>query len=94
MLVHLQLLDKVLTIVRKNKQMKATQNIRTLVPYGGVKQIAEKLGLTQQAVSLALKAGRPSHPAVQEAMRLAEASGALIAAQSLAKLPSPVAQAA
>ncbi|MGI4867487.1 MAG: hypothetical protein ACRYFZ_26445 [Janthinobacterium lividum] len=68
--------------------MKATgQNIRSFVPYGGVKKIAAKLGITQQAVSLALKAGKPSHAAVQEALRMAKESGAIEAAQTLATIP-------
>lgn len=74
--------------------MKAVgQDIRALVPRGGVAQIAGELGVTPQAVSLALKAAKPNHPAVIAALKLAETSGSLAAAQQLAKL-APVAQAA
>jgi DNA-binding phage protein len=62
-------------------------NVSGLVPHGGMKKIAEKLGITSQAVSLALKAGKPSHPAVQEVLRMAKESGAIEAAQILATLP-------
>jgi predicted transcriptional regulator len=64
------------------------KNIRSLVPRGTVTALAKELGITPQAVSLALKAGRPSHPAVQAALALAEASGAIAAAQVLATLPT------
>jgi predicted transcriptional regulator len=74
--------------------MKANEiNIRSIVPRGGVARIAKELGITAQAVSLALKAAKPSHPAVRLALSMAEASGALVAAQQLAKL-TPIAQAA
>jgi hypothetical protein len=68
-------------------------NIRGIVPHGGMKLIAEKLGMTAQAVSLALKVAKPNHPAVRLALQMAEESGTLVAAQQLAKL-TPIAQAA
>ena len=64
-----------------------------MVGYGGAKAIANKLGLSQGAVSAALRRGSPGHPAVQEALRMARESGAIEAAQTLATLPT-VAQAA
>ena len=68
-------------------------NIPDLLPHGSMGEIAQQLGITKQAVSLALKAGKPGHPAVRLALTMAEASGALAAAQQLAKLTA-VAQAA
>ena len=61
-------------------------NIADLISHGGMREIAQALGITSQAVSLALKAAKPSHPAVRLALKMAEASGALDAAQQLAKL--------
>jgi RIO-like serine/threonine protein kinase len=51
--------------------------INELLQHGDIQRIATKLGLGKQAVSKALKKGRPGHPAVQEAVRMAHASGAL-----------------
>ena len=65
-------------------------DLRTLLARGDMSKIGEKLGVTRQAVSLALKEGKPSHPAVKEALRIARESGALAAAQDLATL-SPAA---
>lgn len=59
-----------------------------MVGYGGVKAIAEKLGISQGATSAALKRGRPGNPAVVEALRLAKENGGLEAAQTLATLKS------
>ncbi|MFD1873878.1 hypothetical protein [Hymenobacter bucti] len=74
--------------ISKFKHMKTEgQNIRALVPHGGVKKIAQELGITQQAVSLALKAGKPSHPAVRLALSKAKDSGTIEAAQTLATIP-------
>ena len=68
--------------------MSSKNNISQLVPYGGMKKIAEKLGITSQAVSLALKGGKPGNRVVQEALKMAKESGALEAAQTLASLPN------
>lgn len=68
--------------------MSAKKNLSQLVGYGGVKAIAEKLSLLPGTVSAALRRGSPGHPAVREALKLAEASGALTAAQQLATLPT------
>lgn len=65
---------------------KPTLNLSHMVGYGGVKTIAEKLGLSQGAASAALRRGSPGHPVVREALRMAEESGALSAAQTLATL--------
>lgn len=59
-----------------------------LLPRGAVKHIAETLGLTGPAVSIALRGANPGHPAVREAMRMAEESGALATSQKLATLTS------
>jgi predicted transcriptional regulator len=65
-----------------------TQNIRRLLPHGSVTALAKKLGISTTAVSKALKTGKPSHPAVQEATLIAQASKALATAQALAALAS------
>lgn len=68
--------------------MSSKNKLASLVPHGEMSKIADKLGITKQAVSLALKAGKPSHPAVQEALRIAKDSGAIEAAQTLATIPN------
>lgn len=62
-------------------------NLVPFVPHGGMTQIASKLGISLQAVSKALKSGRPGNSAVQEALRMAKESGAIEAAQTLATIP-------
>lgn len=57
-----------------------------MLPYGGVGTIAKKLGLSKGATSAALRRGNPGHPAVQEAIRMAEISGAVKTAQALASI--------
>ena len=64
------------------------QDLKRLLPRGAVAQIAAKLGLSSKAVGLALKSGKPGHPAVQRALAMAEKSGALAAASALARLSS------
>lgn len=68
--------------------MTTKNNISRLLPRGGVRAIAEKLGLSPGTASTAIRRGHPGHPAVQEALKMAEASGALAAAQKLATLPN------
>ena len=72
--------------------MQEKNNLAQLVPRGGMGKIAAKLGITSQAVSLALKAAKPNHPAVLEALKMAEECGTLAAAQTiagLARTPAP-----
>jgi hypothetical protein len=66
--------------------MDVKTNISSLLSPGDVGAIARKLGLSTTATSAAIKRANPGHPAVREALRIAEASGALAAAQQLAKL--------
>ena len=67
--------------------MQATQtDLRRLLPHGGLSVIAKSLGITRQAVSDALKTGRPGNRVVVEALRMAKESGSLEAAQDLATL--------
>lgn len=73
--------------------MSTKSNLSRLLDRGAINQIAKKLGITHGTASTAIRRGNPGHPAVREALKLAEASGALAAAQQLAKL-TPVAQAA
>ena len=58
-----------------------------LLGYGEVSIIAKKLNLSPSATSAAIRRGNPSHPAVKEALRLAQENGALATAQLLASLP-------
>ena len=66
---------------------KPSFQIRDLLPRGSLGLIAAKLGLSRQAVSAALLTGKPGHPAVVEALRMARQSGSLDAAQTLMRLP-------
>lgn len=66
--------------------MENKNNISSLLGPGDVGAIAKKLGLSTCAASAALRRARPGHPVVREALRIAEASGALAAAQKLATL--------
>ena len=66
--------------------MKQKINISNLLAPGDVGRIAMKIGLSTCATSAAIKRANPGHPAVREALRIAEESGALAAAQQLAKL--------
>lgn len=63
-----------------------TPNLQRLLQHGAITALAKKLNISTTAVSRALKTGKPSHPAVQEAIRMAQASGALATAQALATL--------
>jgi hypothetical protein len=76
------------TSTKFNPMEPNTKNLQRLLPHGAVTSLAKKLGISTTAVSQALKTGKPSHPAVQEAVRMAQASGALATAQALAKLAS------
>ena len=62
------------------------KNLKHLLPYGSMRAIAKKLGVSTPAVSQALKQGRPGNRIVQEAVRMAQESGALTTAQALASL--------
>jgi DNA transposition AAA+ family ATPase len=64
----------------------STQKLQRLLPHGSVTILARKFGISTPAVSKALKDGKPSSRVVQEALRMAESSGALAAAQTLATL--------
>lgn len=66
--------------------MEPKTNISTLLAPGDVGAIAKKLGLSTCAASAAIRRANPGHPAVREALKLAEASGALAAARTLATL--------
>lgn len=57
-----------------------------LLPRGAMKQIAEKLNLSGAAVTVALQNAKPGHPAVTEAVRMVQESGAVNTAQVLASL--------
>ena len=66
-------------------QVKATE-LAQLLPHGAQVEIAKKLGISRQAVGLALSKAKPGHPAVVEALRIARETGALGAAQDMATL--------
>jgi hypothetical protein len=61
--------------------------ISRLLGYGEVSIIAKKLNLSPGAASAAIRRGNPGHPAVKEALLLAQENGAIATAQLLAKLP-------
>ena len=67
--------------------MKAKSTIAQLLPQGAVRDIAKQLGLSPSTTSTAIRKGRPSHPAVQEALRRIENSGVITIAEKLAALP-------
>jgi hypothetical protein len=73
--------------------MESKTNISSLLAPGDIGVIAVELGLSHSATAAAIRRGQAGHPAVRLALKKAEASGALAAAQQLAKL-TPVAQAA
>lgn len=73
--------------------MEPKTSISNLLSPGDIGIIAKELGLSHGATAAAIRRGFPGHPAVRAALKMAEASGALAAAQQLAKL-APVAQAA
>lgn len=62
------------------------ENLKRFLARGSISAIAKKLGISSAAVSRALKDGRPASRVVQEALRMAEESGALVTAQKLAAL--------
>ena len=66
--------------------MDKSRDIASLLAPGDIGTIAKKLNLSHGAASSAIRRGKPGHPAVREALMLAEASGALAAAQKLATL--------
>jgi len=63
-------------------------NVAELLRHGDIQRIATKLGLGKQAVSKAIRKGKPGHPAVQEAIRMAHASGALETRALMQNTPS------
>ncbi|RZK32959.1 MAG: hypothetical protein EOO61_16240 [Hymenobacter sp.] len=68
-------------------------NLSSLLAPGDISTIARELGLSPGTAAAAIRRGNPGHAAVRLALQKAEDSGALAAAQQLAKL-TPVAQAA
>ena len=61
-------------------------SIRYIPPHGGMATIVRKFGITHQAVSQALRVARPGNPVVQEAIKMAKESGAVVAAKFLANI--------
>ena len=57
-----------------------------LLPSGSIKQMADEAGVTLQAVSNALRKGKPTNRFVQQALRIAKECGSLEAAQMLASI--------
>ena len=62
------------------------KTISSLLAPGDIGAIAKGLGLSHGAAAAAIRRGNPGHPAVREALIIAEKSGALAAAQKLATL--------
>ena len=73
--------------------MEPNKTLTSLLAPGDIGAIAKELGLSHSAAAAAIRRANPGHPATRAALALAEASGALAAAQQLAKL-IPLAQAA
>lgn len=80
-------------ITSKCNVMKPNKTLTSLLAPGDIGIIAREVGISHAAAAAAIRRGQPGHPAVRAALTKAEASGALAAAQQLAKL-TPVAQAA
>jgi hypothetical protein len=57
-----------------------------LLPHGAIKQIADKLGVSSSAAAAAIRKGKPSHPAVAEAVRMVQESGVLAIRDAVAVL--------
>lgn len=72
--------------INKCRAMEIKNAISSLLSYGDITAIAGKLKLSPGATSAALRRGNPGHPAVREAVRMAQESGALATAQALASL--------
>ncbi len=70
----------------KVNTQQCSSDLKRLLPRGALAQIGTELGLSRQAVGLALKAGKPGHPAVQRALAMALESGAIAAAGTLSRL--------
>lgn len=66
--------------------MENDKGISALLAPGDIGAIAKQLNLSHGAASSAIRRGLPGHPAVRLALERAEQSGALAAAQQLAKL--------
>lgn len=66
--------------------METRKKLTSLLAPGDIGTIANDLGLSHGATAAAIRRGNPGHKAVREALRIAEASGALAAAQKLATL--------
>jgi hypothetical protein len=65
--------------------MGTKNSISGLLAYGDIGAIAEKVGLSLSATSAAIKRGNPGHPAVREAVRIVQQTGALSTAQVIAE---------
>jgi len=63
-------------------------DIRHLLPRGSMQAIAQKLGISRQAVSQAMKIAKPNNPAVQEATKIVGKAGTLDTARILAAIKS------
>jgi predicted transcriptional regulator len=61
-------------------------SLKSLLPHGSISAIAKSLGISTPAVSKALKQGKPGNRVVQEAVRIAQETGALSTAKALASL--------
>ena len=66
--------------------MESNKTLTSLLAPGDIGTIAKKLELSHGAAAAAIRRANPGHPAVREALHMAEKSGALAAAQKLATL--------
>ncbi len=66
--------------------MEPKKTLTSLLARGDIGNISTHLGLSHAATAAAIRRGNPGHPAVREALKMAEESGALAAAHKLAAL--------
>lgn len=71
-----------MTVVNQKK-------LADLLPHGSQSAIAEKLGITKQAVGRAIQKEKPNHPAVIEALAIIKARGIADADKELSQILSP-----
>lgn len=84
--IHLLYNIQLIPTNNKCSIMEPNKTLVSLLAPGDIGIIAKGVGLSHSAAAAAIRRGNPGHPAVREALKLAEQSGALAAAQQLAKL--------
>ncbi|TGE21511.1 hypothetical protein E5K00_14590 [Hymenobacter aquaticus] len=72
--------------MKPSEPKKSVPDLRALLPHGSITYIAHRLEMSRAAVTKALRKGRPSHPAVAEAVRLIKEAGSQAVQQDLSQL--------